>query len=992
MTIEKLRRPAQDAGREAQTLPRADPDPGGESPRAIMDALPHAVIELAADGISVGGFNRALRDLASGIAGCAAGTPWLELFHPDDRASLAAAYGDASQTAAGGVWRHVARLGCDADARWVLVAGRNGGDGAEASRFLSLADVHDVQLPGPPHARAQRNDRFLLALEDELRALGAGVDVRRIAARRLAEFLSVHRCAYAIVDGDEDHAEVDQDYARPGIGSVVGRYRLTDFGAATVDALRHGRAVVVDDVGSDPRFDRDTRAVYRRYDVRALVCVPLQRAGRLVAAMAIHCAEARRWREDEIALVHAVSHRCWESLERARAESERRAGDARFRALVEGAAQIVWSTDADGRVVEPLPSWCAFTGQTAARAMGEGWVDAVHPDDRERFRRLWRQALESARAFEGEFRVQHAQAGWRWMRARGHPVMGDDGTVREWIGMNVDVSERKRIERRDAFLVRLDDAVRSLSDPEEVATSVARLLGEHLQAQRVTYLEVDPDEHVFTVVRDHAPGLPELRGRTFRLDEFGSGAGEALRGGRGFLAPDPGIAEGSALVGGQEAEAPDPNRSAVLMVPLFRDRRLAAVLGLVRLMPRQWQEEEIDLARAVIHRGWESIERARLARDLRLADERKDEFIAMLAHELRNPLAPLRNGLQVLRRGPADVPAERVHRMMERQVDQLVRLVDDLLDVSRITRGKMELRMEPQSLSRILTVSMETARPLIDARRHRLEVDVPGDEIRVRGDAVRLAQIFANLLNNAARYTDDGGSIVLRARREGTRAVVSVRDSGIGLAAEMCERVFETFEQVARGPNDLNSGLGIGLSLARSLTLLHDGRISAHSEGLGRGSEFVVSLPLIDTPKESAHGDAAAADHDGTALRTALRVLVVDDNQDAADAFGTLLEVLGAEVRVCYRAVDAMAEFEREVPEIAFLDLGMPEINGYELARRIRQHPRGRDLRLVALTGWGKDSDRQRSRDAGFDHHLVKPVNLDVLESVLSSPDALRPR
>ena len=996
MTIEKLRLPESPSSSEAR---EGRPSRGSahgedalvalESLRLLADALPLCVAEVDSKTHTLRWANRTLL----GAVGAAAaqrqpGAPWTELFHPEDRAALASAQGADE----GHAWRASGRLRLpDGMFRAMSVAGAPSAGVPGATRsgswMLTLTDRGDAAaIAGDvtPGTRGQRNDRFLLDLEDELRALGAGIDVRRVAAQRLAEHLGVDRCAYAIMQPDEDHCEVDQDYARPGVASVVGRYALRSFGSAAAESLRGGRPFVVQDAWTDARLEPATRAVYAKFDVRALICVPLQRAGQLVAAMAIHHSVPRGWRQDEIALVHAVSHRCWESLERARAESERRAGDARFRALVEGAAEIVWSTDGRGSVVEPLPSWCAFTGQDAAQVMGDGWLDAVHPDDRERVRRIWRQAHESARAFDGEFRVQAAKGGWRWMHARGHAVIGDDGTVREWIGMNVDVSERKRIERRDAFLVRLDDAVRSLSDPEEVATSVLRLLGEHLHAQRATYLEVDGEGQVFTVMRDHAPGLAELRGQTFRLEAFGTGAAEALRGGRGFVTPDTGGGGGSEGLAGSDSA----RGSAVLVVPLFRSRRLAAAVGLVRLMPRHWQEEEIDLARAVIHRAWESIERARLARDLREADERKNDFIAMLAHELRNPLAPLRNGLQVLRRAPDAMPAEQVHQMMERQVDQLVRLVDDLLDVSRITRGKMDLRMEPQALSTVLTVAMETARPLIEAARHRLEVDLPEREIRVRGDAVRLAQIFANLLNNAARYTDNGGRIVLRARREGGRAVVSVRDSGIGLAPEMCERVFETFQQVSRGPNELNSGLGIGLSLARSLTLLHDGRISAHSEGLGLGSEFVVSLPLIAEDDGQTSSDSGATGVGG-ARHTGQRILVVDDNQDAADAFAALLGLIGAEVSVRYRASDALSELDRHAPEVAFLDLGMPEMNGYELARLIRRHPRGQGLRLIALTGWGQDSDRQRSRDAGFDHHLVKPVNLDVLESILSMP---RPR
>jgi signal transduction histidine kinase/ActR/RegA family two-component response regulator len=372
---------------------------------------------------------------------------------------------------------------------------------------------------------------------------------------------------------------------------------------------------------------------------------------------------------------------------------------------------------------------------------------------------------------------------------------------------------------------------------------------------------------------------------------------------------------------------------------------------------------------------------ARAERALKEADRRKDEFLAILAHELRNPLAPIRNSLEILHLTNADNPAnEKVREVIERQVNHMVRLVDDLMEISRITRGKIELRKERVELAGVLRNALETSRPLIKAGGHSLTVALPEEPILLEGDSVRLAQIFSNLLNNAAKYTEERGQIWLSADREGAGAVISVRDSGIGIPPQQLPHVFELFMQGERHYTRMPSGLGIGLTLVKSLVELHGGTVEAHSEGFGGGSEFVVRLPVLaDARPANAPGAESAA---ATAL-PARRVLVVDDNRDAADSLGVLLRLLGAEVYVAHSGPEALEQARLHRPAVVLLDLGMPGMDGYQVARRLRQLPGLADITLIALTGWGQDADRRDSAAAGFNHHLTKPADLKELEALL---------
>src|SRR5579863_3374552 len=409
----------------------------------------------------------------------------------------------------------------------------------------------------------------------------------------------------------------------------------------------------------------------------------------------------------------------------------------------------------------------------------------------------------------------------------------------------------------------------------------------------------------------------------------------------------------------------------------------------------------------------EIAERARIAQALKEADRHKDEFLAMLAHELRNPLAPIHNAIELMRLKPlADPQLNWARDVIARQLTSLTRLVDDLLDVSRITRGKINLTRQVVELEGLISRAVETVHPLFDEHRHQLTLELPEPGVRVFGDPTRLTQAIANVLGNAAKYTDAGGQILLSATVRGEHVEISIHDNGIGIRPEMLPHVFELFTQLDRNDGRTQGGLGIGLALVQQLVQMHGGDVSATSAGPGTGSQFVIRLPLL---REQGMPAAAAEERepepnlvaqaepvmDGLpsavemasavaplvhagAARMARRILIADDNNDALESLATLLELSGHEVFTATNGGTALQSAERHLPEIVLLDIGMPMLDGYEVAKRIRSQPWGQRITLVALTGWGQDSDRRRSREAGFDSHLVKPLDLETLTDLLA--------
>lgn len=959
--------------------------------------------------------------------------------------------------------------------------------------------------------------------------------------------------------------------------------------------------------------------------------------------LTVHESLAEHVRRDAEAAGSSVVPSVLQELDMLRSERSvwqaARDSEARFRSLVAASAQIVWAATPDGQIIEDSPSWRAVTGQTYDQWTGWGWIDALHPDDQPLARQRWSEAVGRQTAYECEYRLRGADGSYRWTLARGVPVRGEDGSVREWVGTNTDITERKQAEQARAeearqFEVLFDQAVdgifladvegryldvnpagcqmlgcartdivgRTIADlvaadevpriaPEvakfeggAIATSVWRLrrkdgsfivgevVGRQLpdgrllaivrditERQRTLQLEASQRrtleliarnapvetvcEAVVRMVEDQtdsgmvasillldadgvhlrhgaAPNLPEAYIRGIDGVAIGPSVGScgtaayrqqpvyvadiasdplwtdfadlALSHGLRACWSTPILSSGGRLLGTLAMYYPEvrqPNTDDLRLVDTAtrtaaiaierqqaedalresdeRFRTLADNIpqlawiadagtdGQVHWFNRNWFEytgttlEQVrgsgwhvvhhpDHAERVIRKfvhhvqqglDWEDTfplrrhdgeyrwflsrmkcirdesgtvvrifgtntdvtqqreledELRRLTDDLSEADRRKDEFLATLAHELRNPLAPIRTGLQLMRMaGGSPETRERAGAMMERQLTQLVRLVDDLMDVSRVSRGKIELRRERVLLATVVESAVETSRPQIEAMGHDLTVTLPTHPVLLDADLTRLAQVVMNLLNNAAKYSNRGGQIWLTAEQQHDEIAIAVRDTGIGIPADQLPRVFELFTQVDHDVDRAHGGLGIGLSLVKRLVEMHGGSVEARSDGPGTGAEFIVRLPVAANAPVPEPGDHAAA-LPGPVPTPSRRILVVDDNRDGADSLALLLEGLGHDICTAYDGKEALDVAERFRPDVVLLDLGLPKLDGYETCRRLQAQPWGRTAIRIALTGWGQDDDRRRSREAGFHHHMVKPVDLATLVRLLT--------
>jgi PAS domain S-box-containing protein len=567
-----------------------------------------------------------------------------------------------------------------------------------------------------------------------------------------------------------------------------------------------------------------------------------------------------------------------------------------------------------------------------------------------------------------------------------HPIRGDDGEVSGVHGAVQDITERKRRERNANFLANLQLGLPQNAQIEDTMKALGKRIADYLKVSRCNFIEIDEPTFVANVISDHHPeGQPSLVGchdlhqlnSPEELRELSTGGVQGIN--------DVREARPAAAAARLEALGIRSLASAGYV----RGGVWKFSLGVQHSQPRECLPDELELLRNLAGRIYLLVERERaedklrqLAADLSEADRRKDEFLATLAHELRNPLAPIRNGLQLLKLA-AGQPAtiEKARAMMDRQLTQMVRLVDDLMDVSRINLGKLELRKERLALAAVVNSAVETSRPLIEEMDHELTVSLPEQPLMVDADMTRLAQVFMNLLNNAAKYSDRGGHIRLNADLDGSEAVVTVTDTGIGIDADELPRIFGMFSQISGALERAQGGLGIGLMLVKRLVELHGGSVEARSEGLGLGSMFTVRLPVF---VDAVSPQALDVDDEAEAMKSLLRILIVDDNRDAADSLSELLTFMGNDTRTAYdgqQGVDAAGEYR---PDVILLDIGLPRLNGFEACRLIREQPRGKRVVIIALTGWGQEEDRRRSREAGFDHHLVKPVDPQALMKMIA--------
>jgi signal transduction histidine kinase/DNA-binding response OmpR family regulator len=532
--------------------------------------------------------------------------------------------------------------------------------------------------------------------------------------------------------------------------------------------------------------------------------------------------------------------------------------------------------------------------------------------------------------------------------------------------------------RRSAFLAEASKVLAGSLDYEATVNALPRLVVPYLaDVGGVTLADDGDGTRLFETERPcGVEGQASVLPTETLLPAWADALRRTLRsGGTQYLAD---VAEPeSAAANGQKIKI----RSLIVVPLLTRARALGALSFGMGHSGRRYTAADVVLAEDLAGRAAVAVDNAALYRDLQQADQKKNEFLSMLAHELRNPLAPIRNAVHILGACGDEPPELRVARaMIDRQAQHLVRLVDDLLDVSRITLGKIRLEVEPVDIGTVVGRAVEISRPVIAARKHELTVVLPPEPLRVDADPVRLAQVLGNLLDNAAKYTPEGGQITLTAAAEADEVVIRVRDNGVGIPAGMLSSVFELFTQVERSLDRSQGGLGIGLTLVRRLVEMHHGRVDVISGGPGAGSEFVVRLPA-----SAARPAAAALNGAQNPLETQrpCRVLVVDDHIDAGDSLTMLLRLAGHQVNVCRDGMAALAVVDTVQPDVVLLDLGLPGMDGYEVARRLRSREDGGRFLLVALTGYGRDEDIRRSQQVGFDHHLVKPADLGALNAII---------
>lgn len=925
-------------------------------------------------------------------------------------------------------------------------------------------------------AQADARQKFLLALTDVLRGTGSTQEVLTRVSEMAGRHFGVDRVGYGHVDESLDRIAYDVCWTDGSVPPLLGEFPASAFGQPVIDRLRAGRTVAIGNVRTHPlTSDETTVRTSHEVETRAILVVPLFKAGALRTIVYLNQKPEREWTREEISLVEEVAERTRELIERGRTERALRQSEGRWRGLFESMAEGFFVgeaiRDAEGRMhdfrfLEVNPAFEKLTGVTASAATGAPVSEAVPGVPAELIARYAR-VVDTGEP--DEFEVLVPVLDDRWFEARARRIAADQFSV-----LFLEITERKRAQAEVALSA---ERYRTLFESIDEGFCILEVLFDGAERPvDYRFLEVNP-------AFERQAGVVNAVGKTIRelvpdiestyIETYGQVAktGVPLR----FESHAQALQRWFDAFAFRIGE-PEQRRVALLFTDIterklardalverelqLREAQRLAVIGswywdmgedrtdaseeLLRILGREGQElppfpaqrdaiypaadwERLNAAvQAAVSRGeaysvdlralrhgrtiWviargtavrddegrvvglrgtlqDITERKLIEEALREADARKDEFLATLAHELRNPLAPIRNGLAILRvTDPGSGAGVRARELMERQLSYLVRLVDDLLDVSRVSQGKVVMKKEVTSLQAVVDLALETSRPLIDAGGHQLTVHLPAEPILLQVDPTRVAQVVSNLLNNAAKYTPHGGHVTLRASRlAADRVQLAVQDDGLGIPAHMLDQVFELFTQVGTALDRSQGGLGVGLSLAKRLVELHGGRIRAESGGAGQGSTFFVELPVLQQPapvlqQRETGGDLPAA--------TGKRILVVDDNRDAAETLSMLLGFDGHEVQVAHTGADAVEIATRERPDVVFLDIGLPDINGYQVARRLRSARELDGVLLVALTGWGAEADQQRARAAGIDLHLTKPVRPEDLSAALAGRSA----
>jgi PAS domain S-box-containing protein len=844
-----------------------------------------------------------------------------------------------------GISERLERYAAPLDKWFDFHVSRVGGEGSHRAAVV-FRDITAKKQAEKALRASEARHAFLVQLNDRLRPLTDPAAIQYEAARTLGEYLGASRVGYGEDCGDGETAVVTHNYT-DGVDGIEGLHHYVDFGPDQLEAFRAGRTHVRPDVAGDPLLTDAEKAAHAALGIGATLHVPLLKAGQLVAVIFVHHREPRRWVAEDLALVEDMAARTWDAVERARAEAALRASEERLRVLLESVSDYaIFTIDGEARVTSWNDGARRLTGWTAEEILGQSIERFYPPDDvaAGKVPAEMARALEAGRSEDENWRVRKDGSRF-WCNEIMTPLRDAGGRVIGFSKISRDLTERRRAEE----LVRASEeqlrlVVESVADHAIITLGLdGRVTSWNQGAERMFGWAAEEivghDTAVIFTPEDRERRAPE----------------EELR-----RARDHGRAEDE-----RWHERRDGTRLYVSGVvnPLRPD---GVLTGYVKVARDNTERKRMEDA---LRQTREEAEQANRA---------KDEFLAMLGHELRNPLAPIVTAMELMRLKGSRLPELEI---VDRQVGHMRHLVDDLLDVSRITRGKLELDQRPMEVREVVDRAMEQAGPLLEQRLNRVDVQLPWRGLGIDADRNRMAQVIANLLTNASKYSDPGSRIVLRGERDGDVVRISVADEGIGIAPEMLGTVFEPFVQQGQSIERSRGGLGLGLAIVRSLVTAHGGRVRAESAGPGQGSTFVVELPAQQLPERTSH--RRAPERTSSRSGRGRRVLIVDDNVDAADTLRTALEQMGYVVDVASDGPSALEHAAAFRPAVVLLDIGLPFMDGYEVARQLRATWEDDAPRLLAVTGYGQASDRERTHAAGFDEHLVKPIDLQQLRHAL---------
>jgi len=875
-------------------------------------------------------------------------------------------------------------------------------------------------------AKSESRLRFLDALATETRRLTEPEDVMQVSARMLGQHLKANRCAYARVEADQDRFELLGDF-NDGVRSIVGRYAFSDFGAEVLRLMRADEPYVNPDVDSDPVTAGTDLSAYRLTQIQSVICVPLHKEGRFVAAMAVHASTPRQWSPDEVTLVRDVVARCWESLERLRSENALRQAHQRLQFALAAGDLGDWSWDAASDMVVLSDRGAEIFGLAPGEQLSWTALRArLHPDDREVAQRAVERALAERTDYAIQYRLQLPGGGTRWISAQGKGTYLADGQPQGLVGIVKDVTATHEAEDRERDETRILEllqgtgaAIAAQLDLEgllqQTTDAATRLTGARFGAffyngtdergeAYLLYTLSGAPRHAFERFGHPRPtalfgptfnGGPPIRSDDIRRDprygqwapHFGmppghlpvcsylavavTGRNDEVIGGLFFAHPEPGISteRSERLAVGIAAQA----AIAIDNARLYAQSQQAAAERSALLESERSARQEAERANAL-----------------------KDQFLATLSHELRTPLSAILGWSQILRRKLPESAAELLKgvEVIERSTRVQTQLIDDLLDMSRITSGKLRLDVQPVAPIEIIQAAIDTVRLAADAGQVRIEAVLDPDAGPIAGDQARLQQIVWNLLANAVKFTPRAGKVQVRLERLDSQVLITVADTGVGIRPDFLPHLFDRFRQADGSTTRRYGGLGLGLSIVKHLVELHGGRVSAASPGEGQGSTFTVQIPVMavftrsgEPAPRPALVHAQALPSAETADLKGLTLLVVDDEPDARDLLGRLLDDCGAKVLCADGAESALQIVRQSRPDLLISDIGMPGTDGYGLLRMVRAlgAHQGGDLPAIALTAFARSEDRIKALRAGFLVHVAKPVEPNEIIATVAS-------